>query len=231
MQRFVSCLPGLLALQFLSIGCTASASDADRAGSGSGTLLVVAEVDSDSDASPATSTSPFVSNFSVRVERTGGAAATDAVVKMRSSQGEVLLTRDNNDRYRGAQNGYLRTYELEVVAGSDSLSGVRLTGPEIHRIDAPTAAQQATRLSPLTVKWSPSGADEAELESDDFDKIVVPDTGSYTIPGASIQGDEGKSKEDRVQIWRTNSQLLEGGLTGSRFRITVRNQVDFVVVP
>jgi hypothetical protein len=63
-----------------------------------------------------------------------------------------------------------------------------------------------------------------------MNKIIIEDTGSYTVAGNYLEADAGDVEEERIELWRSNVILPAGTTTGSEVRITVRNRLDFQVV-
>ena len=84
---------------------------------------------------------------------------------------------------------------------------------------------------PLDVKWSPSGADAASLDTRELDNIAVADTGEYTVPGSGLKKpDTGKTAEERVRVVRSSSVALAGAVAGSKLTVSISNEITFVVL-
>ena len=82
----------------------------------------------------------------------------------------------------------------------------------------------------VQVTWNRrAAADEAELETEEFDEINVTDSGSFTIPGVNFPGEQDKQEEDRVTLWRTNRVGLTGGVGSSEFSVSLRNRASFLI--
>ena len=80
---------------------------------------------------------------------------------------------------------------------------------------------------PLTVTWSmPEQAKAAELETDDFGPVTIPDNGAFQIPGANNPA----NPSQRIFLFRFNEVDIAGGLLGSRMRVRIKEEVEPVIV-
>ncbi|MGH7674890.1 MAG: hypothetical protein ACREMV_06410 [Gemmatimonadales bacterium] len=110
-----------------------------------------------------------------------------------------------------------------MTRGSDNVRDVVLGGPGVHNITAPLASATVPANQPVTVRWSvPSQAQAAEVETNDFGPITVPDNGTYVIAGV----DNPPNATQRVRVFRFNEVTMAGGLPGSRLKVEVRRTVD-----
>lgn len=202
-------------------------------GGGTGTLQVIANVTALNSVNNAMTTTQFGTAMVVRVTR-AGAPVTDAVVTITSSCGNTTVAptgdvvRDGS--YRATQNGYCRTYTLDVVAGSDRVVGATVVGPEPHIFASPVVGTSHNVANALRVQWSPGGAGSATIETRDLNETAIMDNGAYEIPGASLRSRAGRMEDERVRVNRRNQVMLNGGAAGSLFGVTVSNGVDFVTV-
>ncbi len=114
-----------------------------------------------------------------------------------------------------------------MVRDTDNVLGVILGGPGVHTITAPLANDTLTAGQSLLVTWtSPSQAKSAELETQDYGPVVVPDTGAAMVPSVEILA----RIDERIRIFRFNEVGINGGLIGSRLRVEVRQTVEPIVI-
>lgn len=211
---------------------TVPQSDAQLPSGGTGTnsLRVDATISASEERDNASVAADFRAELTVDVTRGDGSPVTDAQVVVSSAGGEVTLAHQGGGRYEGTQNGYWQSYGLRVIAGSERVEGVRGVGPAIHTFTAPTENAIHPAGSPLEVRWQPAGGtDEATLETDDFARQTVSDSGSFTVPAAALSGKAGEDQEDRVRVRRTTVQPIDGGLAGSDLTVRLRNEVSFII--
>ncbi len=210
-----------------------SACGGNNGGGGNGVLVVVGNVRANSTVNNAMTTGQFNTEFNVRVTR-AGAPVPNATVGISSSCGVLTLTPAGDvaqtGEYRAAQNGYCRSYTLEVTAGSDRVAGATVVGPDAHRFMAPTAGQPISVSTPLRVLWTPSGADSATIETRELGATAIVDMGSYEIPGAALRQRAGRMEDERVRVTRRSQVILAGGAPGSTFGVSVTNTVEFVTL-
>ena len=97
----------------------------------------------------------------------------------------------------------------------------------MHSITAPVVNATVPGQQVLTVTWLvPSQALSAEIETRDFGPTLIQDSGTYDIPA----GSNVTRSDQRIRIFRFNEVNLAGGLTGSRFRIKIRQSVEPIIV-
>lgn len=198
-------------------------------GTGNGVLLVDATVSASEHENNASAPAEFDVELTVGVSR-GGAPVTNASVRIESPGGVVELSHDGSGIYRGQQHEYQRRYTLHVVAGADAVADVQAEGPAIHTLLAPLESLQHPAGQPLTVRWTvPTPASETTLETRELGPLLIPDTGSYDVPGSAFVGTAGQEEDDRVRVRRSEHQTIAGGAVGSRLTIRVRNQVEFKI--
>jgi hypothetical protein len=209
---------------------TGPATSRNNPGTGSSTLQVVADIDANDD--PAI-VGGFSTDYAVSLRTGAGAAVSGATVTISNPSlpsGKVTLPET------GAGSGdYLITgntfpsgdFRLDVVQGTNNVHGVILGGPGVHNILQPLKNDTVAANQPLLVRWSvPSRAKSAELETNDFGTVTLPDSGSYMIPGI----DNPARPDQRIRVFRFNEVDIAGGLIGSRLRVQVRKTVEPVVV-
>lgn len=229
--RMLTVLGGVAAM---ALGCggdgTGPATSRNNPGTGSSTLRVTADIDANDDP---TIIGGFSTDYFVSVRNGAGGTVSGATVTIRNpafSGGTITLPED------GAGTGdYLLTgntfpsgdFRLDVVQGTNTITGVVVGGPGVHNITTPVKNDTVVAGQPLLVRWTvPSKAKSAEVESRDFGPITLSDTGAYQIAGASSPA----RADQRIRVHRFNEVDMAGGLIGSRLRVTVRKTVEPVVV-
>jgi len=210
------------------IGCgggTEPVVERNDPGTGTLTLKVTADIDAKD------VVGGFITDFDVDVEDAAGNPISLATVTIKnSSLGEITLleTSAGSGKYTAVRNSFPSgDFELNVVRGTDNVQGVILGGPGVHTITAPLANDTLVAQQSLIVTWnSPSQAKSAELETQDYGPVVVPDTGAATVPAL-----ENVARVDqRIRIYRFNEVGINGGLPGSRLKVEVRQTVEPVIV-
>jgi len=204
----------------------------ESAGSGTGTLRVSGHVDATESIDNSSQPAQFQLELSVEVWR-GSEPVDNATVRITPTGGQPIVLASaeaGTALYLGAAGGYHESYELDVTAGEDRVSGARIVGPDIHVFSRPTPAEVVAPEHDLEIRWDRSApAEEAALETDEFTEALVPDEGSYTIDGAHFEGRSDRQEDDRAALRRTNYLTLDGGAPGSTFRVSVRNRVEFLI--
>jgi hypothetical protein len=228
-QKVILTLFCLIAIAAVPTGCGGSDGEGDSEGRGSNTLRVNAAIDAVNRSPNAVTSSGFDTQVQVEV-RKGGSAVSGAVVVVETDLGTINLSEGNSGEYRGSQSGYARVFRLTVDAGDDYLRGVRLTGPAIHVFEEPSQGGAQSAETPMLVRWSPSGADHAEMSVAEMDVTVISDRGEYTVLGQHLQADDGDVEEEVIELWRTDVLTPAGTTTGSEVRVIVRNTLDIFVV-
>ncbi len=215
-----------VAILFAACGdsLTDPAIERNDAGTGTGTLEIRADVDAfDVDGG-------FITEFRVRVRDGFGEDVSGAIVTISNAGfGVVTLLQDGGGGdYEAERNAFHEgDYELSVVSGTDVVAGVVLGGPGVHTITEPTVNSTVSANQPLTVLWSvPSQARSAEVETQDYGPVLLPDTGAVIIPAASNRAREAQS----IRVFRFNQVDIAGGLFGSRMQVEVRQSVDPFIV-
>ncbi len=159
---------------------------------------------------------PAVSGATVTISN--ATLGTVTLLEAEPGSGDYLATAD------GFATG---EYTLNVISGSDNVRDVVVGGIMPHEITSPSPNDVVPADQPLTITWDqPSDALAADLETDDYTVENIPDTGSYTLAGENNPA----NPEQRFRLWRFNEVSVDGGLTGSTFRLKIRNTVPQVVV-
>jgi hypothetical protein len=203
---------------------TDPAIDRNDPGTGTGTLDIRGNVDVFDEAGG------FVTEFSVRVRDGIGKPVTGATVTITNPGfGEVtLLDPQASGNYRAKRNAFQEgDFALSVVSGTDLVEGVVLGGLGIHTITEPATHSAVAAGQALTVRWEVSSqARSAEVETQHYGPVLLPDTGAVIIPGASNPA----GADQRILVFRFNEVDIAGGLFGSRMRVEVRQSVDPLIV-
>ncbi len=216
---------GVMADTLVACGGTEPTVERNDPGTGSLTLLVKADIDA-SDV-----VGGFITDFQVDVEDAAGNPVSLVTVTIKNpSLGEITLLEDaaGSGKYVAVRNSFPDgDFELNVVRGTDNIQAVILGGPGVHTITAPLANDTVPALQSLIVTWnSPSQAKSAEVETNDYGPVVVPDTGAAMVPPL-----ENVARADqRIHVFRFNEVGINGGLPGSRLKVEVRQTVEPVIV-
>ena len=205
----------------------------DDPGAGTSTL----SVDGSATASPRTANArlatDFTTEFSVRISLNGTQVTTGTVtVQSQFATTNLTYTADNGGRWIGTAANYDEVYRLDVTSGADKVIGVIVDGPSIHVITAPTAgaALDSTVMNPVT--WDrDEGADLATIDTQNIDRLTIPDTGAYMMTAGALKAEKDKTKENRIEIRRTNHVSPTGAVAGSDFAVSIENRVDVLVQP
>ncbi len=216
---------GVMAGALVACGGTEPTVERNDPGTGTLTLRVTADIDAND------VVGSFITDFEVDVEDAGGLPISGAIVTINnSSLGEITLLEDaaGSGKYVAVRNSFPNgDFELNVVRGTDNIQRVIVGGPGVHTITAPLANTTVTAGQSLLVTWtSPSQAKSAELETQDYGPVVVPDTGAAMVPSLEIVA----RTDERIRVFRFNEVGINGGLIGSRMKIEVRQTVEPIVV-
>ena len=203
---------------------TGPAAERNDPGTGTGTMRVLADIEGSDVAGG------FVTDFDVSLRDGGGLPISGATVTVRNPNlGTVNLLElsAGSGDYEATVNTFAAgDYRLDAVKGADNVQGVVIGGMSAHAILSPQANDTVAANEPLTVTWSrPSEAVGADLETRDFEAEGIPDSGTYTVPGA----DNPPRTDGRIRVWRFNEVTIAGGLEGSRLKLKVRNTVEPIV--
>jgi hypothetical protein len=206
----------------------------DSPGSGTQTLNVNGSAHATPSVASASKSADFDTDFSVQLTL-NNAAVTTGTVTMKSTHGTVMLTfnQDNGGRWEGTAGGYDEVYQLDVVSGSDKISGVRVDGPDIHVITAPAPGASIDTTMPLMLKWSrETAADAAALNGGDqgIDGLTITDTGNYSMAPNFLRADKLAARTDTIRLTRTNRIEPAGAVAGSNFEVSISNEIDVVAL-
>jgi hypothetical protein len=225
----------LFALMLMACGSSAAAGDfdtlGDDPGDGTGTLLVEGSASAEPAIGNSTDPSNFTTRFEVRVAR-DGIDVSDGVVEVRSTFGAVALLFDTvTKRWRGGQPGYFETYQLAVTTEMGTVEGVRVDGPDIHAFTAPSPGATVDSRLPLDITWTRNDtAEAAALRTRDID-VAIGDNGMYALAANSLRSKPDQTEDERLEVTRTQRITPAGGVVGSSWRVSIRNQLELVVLP
>ena len=201
----------------------------DQGPSGTGTLKVEAQIGATATGADPKPAQAAKVEYSVHLDK-DGSDLSGATVTMRNAGGTVTLLDQGSGDYRASATGYHVRNTLTVVSGSDRLDNVTLEGPVAHRITSPTVKQLHLADTPLTIRWSATGAQRVEVKTKDDSFRGTSDTGSYLVDAKHLSGDAGKETNDKAEVHRKNTmEIKTGAKLGSSFEIEFRNSVDFII--
>jgi len=157
-----------------------------------------------------------------------GTPYTNATVMLTGASGSVTLALSGG-AFVGSLRGYDATYTLDIVGEGVSLHGAVLRGPAFHVFTAPSEGDTHVANTALIVRWSPSGAQAATIETAGMSEMPIPDTGSYSVPASALTGEPGQLEADRARVRRSSAVPVPGATTDSSITFEVRNDIGFVV--
>lgn len=170
----------------------------------------------------------FNTEFSVRIALDGVQVTTGTVtVQSQNATTNLTYAPDNNGHWIGTAANYDEVYRLDIISGADEVRGVTVDGPTIHVITAPTAgaALDSTVMNPVT--WDrDEGADIATIDTENIDRLTIPDNGAYMMTAGALKAEKDKTRENRIEIRRTNHVSPAGAVPGSDFAVSIENRVD-----
>jgi hypothetical protein len=205
----------------------------DSAGSGTGTLVVNGSAHASPSVASARLSTDFDTDFTVRITL-NNAAITTGTVTMKSAHGTTTLTfqGDNGGRWEGTASGYDEVYQLDVVSGPDTVAGVRVDGPDIHVITAPTPGASVDTTMPLTLTWDRGDVADATTlgGGDGIDGLTIDDTGQYSMAPNFLRAEKDQARTDTIRLTRLNRVVPAGAAAGSELNVSITNSVDVVAL-
>ena len=202
------------------------ASNNNSPGAGTSTFVVMADIDFNDNAAVV---GGFTSFYSVNLQDGLGNPVSGATVTIQNSATGTLTLAEglpgNPGAYlisgSGAPTGDFR---LDVTRGADNVRGVVVGGPGAHTILTPMQHDTVAAGDSLLTRWSvPIRAQSVVIETRNTDPpIATADDGSFWIPAIANPA----RIDQRLRIYRTNEVNVAGGLSGSWFRVSVRQTVD-----
>jgi hypothetical protein len=209
-----------MALALAACGKASTALERNRGGSGSGTLSVDARIEQSSSTS-----------FDLDLKDGAGVVVSGATVVIHNDPfGNVTLPEQAGTpgHYRAAMSAVSGgDFGLDVSHPSKgSVTGVVVGNPGMHGINAPVADVAVPSGQPLQISWTtPATAYSASIQTKNFGPVQAPDTGAYTIPGASNPIENAQ----RLELLRQNVVNISGGTIGSQLSLTSKVSVTFPV--
>jgi hypothetical protein len=226
-----------IAIALSAVGCGHSGlGQKDDLGNGTGTLRVDGNVEANNLVDNANDPGNFSVNASVVVRQSDGTPIGNAIVVLTSDEGATTLTLNTNGgipTYEGTQNTYRQVYQLKVdVDANNYIHGVQIDGPDFHVFTAPLTGVSVSYTQDLNVTWNRHDqAQSAWIEGERMDRLDITDTGTFTMPHTLMNQRPGVAEPDRLRLWRSNRLTPAGAVGDSGFTVTVRNEVQFLVVP
>lgn len=200
-------------------------------GAGTHTLTVEGSASAGTDLVNPGDAMSFTTHFDFQISN-GQTPVTTGTVVVSSNGGDVSLTYNaaDNGHWVGDQAGYYEVYQLDVTSGADTVTGVRVDGPDIHTFTAPGIGATVDATMPLAITWSRNDhADQATLDTQALDRVTIDDTGSYSLAAGGLKSSKDKAENEHIEIRRTNQVAPAGATPGSTVSVSVRNHVDVVV--
>ncbi|HUS28624.1 MAG TPA: hypothetical protein VMZ53_08945, partial [Kofleriaceae bacterium] len=74
------------------------------------------------------------------------------------------------------------------------------------------------------------GADVATIRTGNLDRLTIPDNGAYTMAPNSLKAEKDKTRENTIELRRTNRVTPAGALGGSSFQVSIENRVDVIAL-
>ena len=225
-------------LGLLAIACTHNPYEpgaGDSGGSGTQTLVVNGSAIAHPNIPNSGHPGDYATEINLRVSL-NNTPVTTGTVTISSSSTRLNLTfngtANNGGRWEGTVNGYDEVYQLDVTSGPDSISGVRVDGPDIHTISAPTAGASVDASAINMLTWNRAAmADNAQLRvSDGGDGLTIADSGSFAIPALTFKASKDSTRQATIQLTRTNQIVPTGAAGGSTFSVGVQQELDVILL-
>jgi hypothetical protein len=220
---------------FAACGGSGKATDpgaGNDGGSGTKTLTVVGSARAEANLVNAQNFGEFTTRFDVHCTL-NGIDVTAAAVTMTSTSGVVTLTHDGNGDWVGTSPAFDEVYILDITAGADTVTGVRVDGPDIHTFTAPTAGASVDSTMPLDIAWSRDDtADTAAIRTGILDQgLSITDSGAYQLPAGSLRAERDQVRENSIRITRTNRVTPVGAAGGSEMSVSISNSINVLAKP
>jgi hypothetical protein len=168
-------------------GCGGDSGPAEDPGVGNGALQVVASASASTTQNGAQAAADFDMSYDVEVKKGGERVAT-ARVTLTADGEPVPLIEGEAGRFHLELVGYRRDLRLDVRLGGDFVEGVRVLGPDIHRIEAPAFGATVDATQPVEVRWSrDEAADGVQVDTRGKKHRETADTGTYTVPVCDLE--------------------------------------------
>lgn len=200
-------------------------------GGGTNTLYVEGSASADPRIVNATA-NDFDTDFSIRIEL-NGAPVTTGTVAVTSRFANVPLTfLVDKQRWEGTAGGYDQVYQLDVKSGADEVTGVVVDGPDLHGITGPAPGASLDSTVAANLTWDREDAAQIiTFRSDAIDRITISDTGTYVMGPGTLKAEKDKTRENTLELRRTNHVAPRGAIGGSDFAVSVEQRVDVIAQP
>lgn len=202
----------------------------DDPGAGTNTLFVEGRATAEPRIVNARSESDFETDVEIRI-RLNDQDVTSGTVSLTSRYASVDLTFDQ-DRWVGVASGYDEVYQLDIVSGTNEVTGVIVDGPDLHLITGPTAGASLDSTIANALSWDrEEEADITTFKTDKIDRVTISDTGTYSIAPGSLDADQDQSKTNTLELRRTNRVVPAGAIGGSDFAVSIEQRLEVVALP
>lgn len=227
--------PHILAFGLLAAcgGSDLDPGSGDDPGDGTATLVVDGTARAEPRLANARAATDFDTDFEVRVSLAGQVVDTGSVT-VTSASGAFDLTFESADggRWVGSAPRYDEVYVLDVVSGEDAVERVRVDGPDIHAFTEPLPGATLDATQPIEVRWTGDHeAESAAIDTSEIDGIAIDDTGMFSLAPGSLKTEQDKAKENTLRLTRNNEIVPSGGAAGSRWRVSIRNEIEVLAAP
>lgn len=204
----------------------------DDRGAGTNTLFVEGNAAADPRVANSQRDTDFTTEFSVRITL-NDAPVTTGTVTFESRRAMTTLTFNaGNNRWEGTANGYDEVYQLDVISGANEVVGVIVDGPDLHTITKPTAGASLDSTIANMLEWDrDETADIITFRADKIDRITITDSGSYSMGIGVLDADKDQSRENTLELRRTNQVVPAGAIPGSELAVSVEQELVVLAQP
>jgi hypothetical protein len=177
----------------------------------------------------------FDTEFSIDLSLNGAPVTTGTVTitsRFATTPLSFIDTSNGQGRWEGRAGGYDQSYQLDVKSGTDEVTGVIVDGPDLHRITGPAAGATLDSTVATNLTWDrEDGAQIITFRSDAVDRITITDSGSYSMGPGVLKAEKDQTRENRLELRRTNHIAPHGAIGGSDFAVSVEQYVDVIAQP
>jgi hypothetical protein len=203
-------------------------------GGGTSTLYVEGNATAEARIVNATA-NDFDTEFSIRLSLNDAPVTTGTVTITSRFATTPLSYIDSNNgqgRWEGRAGGYDQVYQLDVKSGTDEVTGVIVDGPDLHRITGPAAGATLDSTVATNLTWDREDAAQIiTFRSDAIDRIAITDNETYSMGPGVLKAEKDKTRENRLELRRTNHVAPHGAIGGSDFAVSVEQYVDVIAQP
>jgi hypothetical protein len=206
----------------------------DEPGGGTNTLLVEGSAHAEARFDNAKNETDFTTDFEIRVSLNDQAVQTGSVT-VRSRFGTTPLVWQPDGafgRWTGSVASYDEVYRLDVVSGANEVTGVIVDGPSLHYFTEPMAGATLDSTLQNPVTWSrDERADITTFRTSEIDRITIDDTGSFMMGVGMLRAEKDQTRENQLELRRTNQTAPAGAVSGSSFAVSVTNEITVFAAP